>query len=139
MLQLSIFLENKLGRLPQIMEIIGKADIRIVAAMVADTTEYGILRLVTTDTKKAYDALKENNISANMSEVVSIATDSHAGAFFDKLKYFSAAGVGIEYMYSFSAAGRAFLILRVSDIAKAERLIDEHNLERLTNEDLSNF
>ncbi|MEG1648854.1 MAG: acetolactate synthase, partial [Rikenellaceae bacterium] len=58
--QLSIFLENKVGRLQQIMEVLGKIDAKIIAAMVSDTSEYGILRLITTDTRRVYDILKQN-------------------------------------------------------------------------------
>ena len=83
--QLSIFLENKLGRLNEVMEIIGKSDIRIIAAMVADTSEYGILRLITSDTQKAFQVLKEHNISVNRCEVIALSTGASVGSFSQKL------------------------------------------------------
>lgn len=136
MQQLSIFLENKSGRLYEIMEIIAKADIRIIAATVADTSEYGILRLITSDTRKAYEELRRNNVSVNLSEVIALSSGSSAGAFYDKLKLLAQEGVGVEYMYCFSVRDKAFLILRVSDCAAAQQVIAKHNLETFTNQDL---
>ena len=135
--QLSIFLENKSGRLHEIMEIIGKANIRIIAAMVADTSEYGILRLITTDTPEAYRILRENNVSANLSEVTALFCDPQAGTFFEKLKPFSQEGIGIEYMYCFSAGERAILIFRVRDPKQAERIIEKYGLETISEEELT--
>ena len=96
--QLSVFLENKSARLNEILDILGHADIRIIAATVADTSEYGILRLITSDTQTAYKLLKENKVSANLSEVIAISCDSLAGDFATKLKCFSEHGINIEYL-----------------------------------------
>ena len=87
--QLSVFLENKSGRLNEILDILGKANIRIIAATVADTSEYGILRLITSDTAHAIKLLKEANVSANTSDVIALTCDSMAGTFAKELKYFA--------------------------------------------------
>lgn len=134
--QLSIFLENKVGRLQHIMEVLSKIDTKIVAAMVSDTSEYGILRLITTDTKQVYDILKQNNITANISDVIALVNNSSANSFFNKLKYFTQENIGIEYMYSFSSSEKSFVILRVHDINRALEVIDKHNIDTYTNEDI---
>lgn len=137
--QLSVFLENKLGRLHEIMEIIGKADIRIIAAMVADTSEYGILRLITTDTVKAFNVLKEHNVTANLSDVIALTSDTSAGSFLDKLRPFPKEGIGIEYMYCFSVSDKAFLIIRVNDMQKAMNVIEKHGLNTISEQELIKF
>lgn len=94
--QLSIFLENKSGRLTEILDILGKADIRIIAATVADTSEYGILRLITTNTTKALELLKTENIGANLSDVIALSCDSQANEFSKQLKYFKMRGSALN-------------------------------------------
>lgn len=130
--QLSIFLENKLGRLNEVMEIIGKSDIRIIAAMVADTSEYGILRLITSDTEKAFQVLKEHNISVNRCEVIALSTGASVGSFSQKLHPFAQEKIGIEYMYCFSVQDKAFMIIRVHDMEQAARMVDQYGLETIS-------
>ena len=79
--QISIFLENKYGKLSEILELLAGANIRIIATTVADTSEYGILRIIVSDTQKAFSILKEHNVSANLTEVLAIVTNSSAGSF----------------------------------------------------------
>jgi len=67
--QISVFVENKFGRLNEILSFLSKENIRIIAATVADTTEYGILRLITTNQHKAFQLLKEQGVTANLSDV----------------------------------------------------------------------
>ena len=87
--QLSVFLENKSGRLNEVLGILGQADIRIIAATVADTSEYGILRLITSDTAKAYEVLKANRVSAQQSDVVALTCNSTAAEFAEQMDYFA--------------------------------------------------
>ncbi len=72
--QISIFLENKYGKLSEILALLAEERIRIIAATVADTSEYGILRIIVSDPQKAYKILKENNVSANLTDVLAIVT-----------------------------------------------------------------
>ena len=74
--QISIFLENKFGRLSEVLSILRHENIRVIAATVADTSDYGILRIITTDQQKAYLTLLENKVSVNMNEVLAISMDS---------------------------------------------------------------
>ncbi|MFI3315035.1 MAG: acetolactate synthase [Rikenellaceae bacterium] len=134
--QLSIFLENKQGSLYEVMETLSKAKINIIAATVADTSEYGILRIITSNTSKALEVLSGANKNANISEVVAISCHTEAGAFYENLKKFSEEGVAIEYMYCFTAKEKAILVMRVDDNDKALSVVEKHNLDIIQNSDL---
>ena len=136
MQQISIFLENREGTLYQTMEVLGQAGVRIMAATVADTSEYGILRVIVSSPEKAMEVLRQNNISANLNEVLAIGCQSLAEAFTEKFKTFSKASLQIQYMYCFSVGEKAFLIIRTSDMDAAKKIINENNFETVTNETL---
>ena len=108
----------------EVLDILGQADIRIIAATVADTSEYGILRLITSDTASAYEVLKEHRVSAQQSDVVALTCNSKAGVFASQINSFANEGLSIEYMYCFSIRDKAFLILRSSDIARVDEIAE---------------
>ncbi len=138
--QLSIFLENKIGSLYETMDILSKANIRIIAATVADTTEFGILRIITDNADRAVEVLKAASKNTSTTDVIVLSCGSMAGAFYDKLKVLSASGVVIEYMYCFSVKETAFLIMRVNDNAKAMEVIDaSQELTTISAADLMNI
>ncbi len=134
--QLSIFLENKIGSLYETMDILSKANIRIIAATVADTTEFGILRIITDNPTVASDVLKAASKNTSTTDVIVLSCGSTAGSFYDKLKVLSANGVIIEYMYCFSVKETAFLIMKVNDNEKALKEITEAQLETISEVDL---
>ncbi|MDR3062071.1 MAG: acetolactate synthase [Dysgonamonadaceae bacterium] len=129
--QISIFLENKFGKLNEILSLISKEQIRIIAATVADTSEFGILRILTSDPQKAFKVLKNNNISANISEVFAIVTESVPGQFARTIEYFTRAGISIEYMYCFSTKVTGILVIRVNDTETAREVIRRKNLQTI--------
>lgn len=137
--QLSIFLENKIGSLYETMDILSKADIRIIAATVADTTEFGILRLITSDNARAYDLLCQARKNTNKSEVIALICDSLAGSFYEELKKLYNESVVIEYMYCFSVKDKAVMVMRVSDTAKALEIAEQKNIMTLSNDDIVNL
>ena len=126
--QISIFLENKFGTLNEIFSILSKENIRIIAATVADTSDYGILRVITSNQPKAYALLKEKQVSANLSEVIAIETDAVIGKFSETIEYFTKAGIEIEYMYCFSINHRAMLVLRTKNLETAFDVIRKNKL-----------
>lgn len=134
--QLSVFLENKSGRLNEVLDILGKSDIRIIAATVADTSEYGILRLITSDTARAYEVLKAHQVSAQQSDVIALTCNSLAGVFATQMSYFAQEGLSIEYMYCFSIREKAFLILRTSNNARINELARKYELNVITEKEL---
>ncbi|WP_085536857.1 acetolactate synthase [Massilibacteroides vaginae] len=135
--QISIFLENKCGKLSQVLGILTEANIGIIAATVADTSEYGILRLILTDPDKAYALFKENNVTVSKTEVLALATDSCAGSFAKVLGCFTEAGISVEYMYCFSLNGKSILILRTNNSSDAHAVVKKHNLEYISSENLN--
>ena len=137
--QISIFLENKYGKLCEILELLSAANIRIIAATVADTSEYGILRIIVSDPERAYEVLKNNNVSANLTDVLAIATDSNASSFAQTLSYFTKAGVSSEYMYCFSLNGKSILILRTNNRNAARDVFRRQNIEYIHEADLLNM
>ena len=116
--------------------MLAEEKIRIIAATVADTSEYGILSIIVSDTQKAYKILKGNNVSANLTDVLAIVTNSCAGSFAQTLSCFTKAGVSIEYMYCFSANEKSILILRTNNREAAREVIRRHNLEYICESDL---
>ena len=134
--QISIFLENKYGKLNEILALLGKEHIRIIAASVADTSEFGILRLIVSDSQQAFNILKNNNVSANLTDVLAIITNSDAEGYSKTLQAFTQAGISIEYMYSFAIHDKAVLILRTNNRESAREVIRRNNMPHLNENDL---
>lgn len=137
--QISIFLENKYGKLSDILALLTDQNIRIVAATVADTSEYGILRLIVSEPQRAYKILKENNVSANLTEVFALTISSNIGGFTQAMKYFTEAGLSIEYMYCFSMKEKSILILRTNNQESTRDVIRRKSLECIVECDLINL
>ncbi len=135
--QLSIFLENKSGRLTEVLETLGKAKINIVAMTIADTSEFGILRMIVSNPDLAYQSLKEKSFSVNLTEVLSIYISSEAGSAARMLHQLSDEGISIEYMYAFNHGPKAVIIMRTDEKQKAIKVIEKHKLEVVRQEDLN--
>lgn len=134
--QLSVFLENKSGRLTEVLETIGKEKINITAITIADTLEYGILRMIVSAPEKAYKLLKEKNFSVNLTDVLTIQTPVEAGSFARALRIFSDEGISIEYMYAFSLGKKAIIVIRTEDSDKALVAIHKHKMSMVKESDL---
>ncbi len=134
--QISIFLENKSGRLTEVLETLGKEKINIIALSIADTSEYGILRLIVSDPEKAYRLLKERGLSVNLTDVLSVETSTEAGSFAKVLRILSDDNISIEYMYAFSAEGKAILVMRTEDKERAIEAIHKHKIKLIRASDL---
>jgi hypothetical protein len=134
--QISIFLENKYGKLSEILRLLADENIRIIAATIADTSEFGIMRMIVSDPQKAYTILKKSNVSVNLTDVLAIVTGSSAGYFAETLSHFTKAGLSIEYMYCFSINGKAILILRTNNREAAREVIRRQGLEYICESDL---
>lgn len=134
--QISLFLENKFGRLSELLSILSKADVHIVSATVADTSDYGILRLITSDQQKAYKTLKENGVLVSVNEVVAIGIDPLASDFAKVVDLFTRKGINIEYMYCFNFATKLVLVMRCSNIDAVREVVRDNNLTFITETDL---
>jgi hypothetical protein len=137
--QISIFIENKYGKLCEILSLLARENINIIAATVADTSEYGILRLIATPSESAYNILKRNNVNANLTDVLAIVTGPSAGSFVETLKHFTQSGLSIEYMYCFSLDRKSILILKTNNLEAARDVIRHQNLGYLSENDFVNL
>ncbi len=119
--QISVFMENKAGRLSEVTELLAKANINIRALSLADTSDFGILRLIVDDTQKASAMLKENDITVRVSQVLSVTVKDSPGGLHETLTHLSSNGINIEYMYAFveQSADTATLVFRTNDLEKA--------------------
>ncbi|MDD2417999.1 MAG: ACT domain-containing protein [Oscillospiraceae bacterium] len=134
--QLSIFVENKSGRLAEITAVIAQAGIDIRALSIADTTNFGILRIIVDKPDEAEKALKDAGLTVSLTNVIAIGIPDKPGGFASAMKCLADAGVGIEYMYAFISRdqGRACVILRVGDNDLAIDALKKADVEILTGE-----
>jgi hypothetical protein len=134
--QLSVFLENKSGRLTEVLEVLGEENIRITALSVADTSEFGILRLIVSDPVKARELLKKRLFTVNLTEVISIIAPNEAKHYAKVLKVLSDLDISVEYTYAFSLGDKSIIILRCSDSDAAIKALKAHEMELLQASDL---
>jgi hypothetical protein len=134
--QLSVFLENKAGRLTEVLDVLGKEKIKITALSVADTSEFGILRMIVSDPDKAKAMLKERSFTVNITEVISIMTPNEAQFYAKVLKILSDMEISIEYTYAFSSGDKSVIILRCNNIELALKAFREHEMELVRASDL---
>jgi hypothetical protein len=129
--QLSVFLENKSGRLTEVLEALGEKNIRITALTLADTSEFGILRLIVSEPEKARDLLKEHLFTVSLSEVISVMAPNEAKHFAKVLKILSDMDISVEYTYAFPAGKKSVIILRCSNTDEAIKALKSHEMELL--------
>ena len=124
--QLSVFLENKQGRLCAATDVLARADINISALSLADTAEFGILRLIVDRPDEARRVLMEEGIVVRVSNVIAVAMNDTPGGALDILHCFAQAGINVEYLYaSVGRSGKAIMIVRVDDDENAERVLHD--------------
>ncbi|WP_071146489.1 amino acid-binding protein [Bacteroides ihuae] len=134
--QLSIFLENKQGRLTEVTKVLGEKGINLSALCIAENADFGILRGIVSDPDKAYKILKDNHFAVSITDVVGINCPNIPGALAKVLDYLSESGVFIEYMYSFANNGSANVIIRPNDMANCIRILTEKKVDLLAASDL---
>jgi hypothetical protein len=134
--QLSVFLENKSGRLTEVLEALSHENIKITALSVADTSEFGILRLIVSDPDRARALLREKLFTVNITEVLSIMAPNEARHYAKVLKILSDLDISVEYTYAYSIGDKSIIILRCSNTEEAIKALKEHELELLRASDL---
>ncbi len=123
--QLSVFLENREGRIKDVLEILATNDVNIVAASLADTTEYGMLRMIVSDPEKGKRVLKENHISAMLTDVICLRVPHAVGSLYKAMKALEDAKVNVEYMYAFANGADASAVLKTRDISAAVKTLED--------------
>ncbi len=136
--QLSVFVENKFGRLEAIIDCLSKNGINLRALSLADTADYGVLRVIVDDAEKAKQALNEIGVIAKLTDVVAVYLDDRAGGLASVLSVLKDADVSIEYMYAFLGRkeGKALMVLKADDEAKAEKVLADKNILMATQSDI---
>jgi len=128
--QVSVFLENKSGRLNEVAQILGEAGINISAFTVADTSDFGVLRLIVSDPDKACDVLKENQFSVRSTDVVLVKSPNRPGALSRMLQILNTEGVFIEYLYAFSMnEDTAVIVIRPASLDKCLEILENYGDE----------
>ena len=134
--QLSVFLENKTGHLNEILAILAKNNININALTVADSSDYGLLRMLVSDPEKAVEVLHAAHYSVRIHDVLSLEMDAAPGSMSHILNLFTNAGLSIEYVYAFSFGSKSILVLRTDNQEKAIEVILTNRLKTIHESDL---
>lgn len=136
--QLSIFVENKAGRLAEITAVLAKANVDIRAISIADTSDFGILRLIVDHPDEAVEALKKAGMTVSLTSVIAIGINDRPGEFAKAMRVLADEHIVIEYMYAFISRdqGQAFVILRVDDDQRAASVLKDAGITILTAEEI---
>jgi len=128
--QLTVFLENKTGRLNEVSQLMGDSGINMSAMSLADTSEFGILRMIVSEPEKALSILKDAEFSARLTEVICLNSPNEPGALARALNILSGEGVFIEYLYAYSMDNKsANIVLKPDNIQKCIEILQAHQLE----------
>ncbi len=134
--QLSVFLENKSGRLTEVTDALGAAGINLSAMSIADNSDFGILRCIVSDPDKAYQVLKEQHFAVKLTDVIGFTCPNTSGSLAIVLRHLSDNGVFIEYMYSFANGDVAHVVIRPSDLEACDKILAEKKVDLLAASDL---
>lgn len=134
--QVSVFVENKAGRLAEITEVLSENSINMRALSIADTTDFGILRIIVNDPQATERILTESGFTVTLTRVIGIQVPDRPGGLSSVLRLLSDAGISVEYLYAFieKTADKASVILRVDDDVKAKDVLSENGIELINEE-----
>ena len=137
--QLTVFIENRTGRLCEVLGVLKNNNVNILSLSLADTTEFGLLRLIVNDPAKGKEKLAENGFSSLLSDVSIIKISHEVGSLQSLLGAIDKASINIEYMYGLSIDGDdAYVVLKTSDIAKVDKILAESGVETVSHEQIPN-
>lgn len=139
--QISVFMENRPGRLAEITQVVSDNNISMRAINIADTTDFGILRMIVDDFEKAEKVLRENNMTASVSDVIAVSFEDKVGSFNNVVSLLSAENLSIEYIYSFigEKSAKAVIVIKTNDGELAASLLEKGGVEILSMDDIRNF
>ncbi len=139
--QISIFVENKEGRIKKAIDTLAKENINIRALSIADTTKYGILRLIVSDNEKAIEALENDGFIVKENEVIILAVPDEPNGLNSTLEVFDEKGINLEYLYAFvsSKTDEAIVVMRLENMEKAIEALNESNVKILDEDDIKNL
>ena len=135
--QLSIFIENRQGRLGEVLNSLKENNVNILSMSLADTTEYGLLRLIVNNPEEGKQKLSECGFSTILSDVLVLKITHEAGSLQSVLSMLANNGINIEYMYGLSIDGaEASVVLKASNLAEAEKLLHQNNVVTLSSNEI---
>ena len=136
--QISVFLENKAGRLAEVTRILSEAKINIRALSLADTSDFGILRLIVNDNNKAREELKSHGFTVGKTDVVAVEVIDQPGGLHNILRILQKGNVNVEYMYAFvqQSGENAVIIFRFDNLAEAVKYLKESGVKIIKGETL---
>jgi len=139
--QISIFIENKSGRLAEVSGVLGDAGVNIRALSLADTSDFGILRLIVNDTDKAFKVLREQNFTVSKTEVIGVEVPDSPGGLSALLQTLDKNNVNVEYMYAFveRSGDNAVIIFRFDDIDAAIDVLKNNNIKIIESKKLTSI
>ena len=138
--QLTVFIENTSGRLSEVLDVLKKNNVKILSLSLADTTEFGLLRLIVDNAALGKEKLIENGFSSLLSDVSIIQIPHKVGSLQNLLKVIDDNKVNIEYMYGLSKeADKAYVVLKASDINKVDSILAQNNIHTISCEELANI
>lgn len=128
--QLSVFIENREGRLEEVAEVLKQENINIASLSLADTSEYGVLRMIVSDPEKGKQVLKENGFSAMLTDVIAVRLPHEVGMLQKLLKVLYSADLNIEYMYALATGkDNASMIVKTSNAEAAVKVLEENKMQ----------
>lgn len=128
--QLSVFIENREGRLEEVLQVLKQCGVNIVSLSLADTSDYGLLRLLVTDPVTGKEALKKSGFSAMLTDVLAIRLSHQVGKLQELLEAICDENINIEYMYALSTGkDDASIVLKASDLEKAAKTLQAKGVE----------
>lgn len=138
--QLSVYMENKPGRLAAVISKLSEADINIRALSLADTSDFGLVRLIVSDPERGRDILKEMTLVFS-NRVLAVEMDDRSGALSAILDALKEGAVNVEYMYAFTGKQpySAYVVMQVDDMKRAEEVLDREKIRTLCDEDLPEY
>ena len=135
--QISVFIENRKGRLGDILDVLAAKDVNIISMSLADTAEYGLLRIISNKPDEGKNALKAAGFSAMLTDVFIVGLPHTAGALQSVLRVISDEEISVEYMYGLSAENNdASIVVKTSDLEKADEIFAKHGIKTLSYTDL---
>ena len=136
--QLTVFIENRAGRLSDVLGALKNGGVNIISLSLADTTEFGLLRLIVDNAPLGKEKLTECGFSSLLSDVCIIKIPHKVGSLQELLRIIDEDGVNIEYMYGLSIeSSKAYVVLKASDINQIDAILAEAGIETITNEHLA--
>ena len=136
--QLTVFIENRSGRLSEVLNVLKENRVNILSLSLADTTEFGLLRLIVDNAALGKEKLSENGFSSLLSDVSIIRIDHKVGSLQELLDVIDKNGVNIEYMYGLSIESeKAYVVLKASDTERIDKILSESGIETVSCEEIA--